>query len=293
MSRSRKLREDIGSKGNSHVNSSLIRSLGLLAIVGTMAACTNQVPPPVTPPSTEPVVTPTPGPSQAPGVFFRDDFDGNMLDDQKWKFFQRSGTGVVRDGKLELLVAGNQPNFPYLLSRGTIIPETGPYYFELAYEILANTNYQAYFCLDYLPAELPEDEPLTKPFMRSAGYYGKLRSIFEVEGGAKTLDSPTVRKDKERYVLRLEFDGNKEYRLIHGGYEVGRVESKRRPTRFWIGSYPLKDVQASPWPHLAIDYVAAGVLAAPAPAQSFAPSPKATPTPSPSPSPSASSSPAP
>jgi hypothetical protein len=264
------------------VNSRLIRSLGLLAIVGAMVACTNQVPPPVTPVSQEPVVTPTPGPSQAPGVFFRDDFDGNALDEQKWKIYQRAGVSLVRDGKLELLTSANQPNFPYLLSRTDIIPETGPYYYESSFAYKAGANYQPIIALDYLPAEAPNEEALTTPFMRSFGHANRVRTVFKLENGEKVVDAPAQAVLNHFYVTRLEFDGQSRYRFILDGVELATFESKRRPKRYWFGSYPFKDVAPGNWPHMLVDYVAAGVLTAPA---SAAPLPTPTPSPSPSPSP--------
>lgn len=260
----------------------MIRRLCLVAILGATAACTNQVPPPVATPSQEAVSTPTPGPSQAPGVFFRDDFDGNVLDEQKWKQFQRNGVAIVRSGSLEMLTAGNQPNYPYVLSRQDIIPETGPYYFETTFSYKVGAANQPFMALDYLPAESPDEEALTTPFMRVFGYANRVRAVFKLENGERTADAPNQAVVNHPYVLRVEFDGDRGYRYILDGVELASFESKRRPKRYWIGSYPFKDITPGVWPHLLIDYVAAGVLVTPASAQ-----PLPTPSPSPSPVPSA------
>lgn len=269
----------------------MTRSLGLVSL-GTLllalAACTNQAPPSTTPPtqqptigSPEPSATSSPSPSADPlsGTQFRDDFDGAALDETKWKLFQRSGLSILKDGRLELLVAGAAPNFPYLLSREGIIPEAGPFYFELAYEIKTGGRNTVSFCLDYLPAESPEEEALTTPFMRTQPFYASLRTFFKVESGEKRFDGLSGWTLGKPHVLRLEGNDAGQYRVIHDGFEVGTFESKRRPTRFWVSNYPLKNTTANTWPHMAFDYVAAGTLAQP---QAAAPYP--TPTPSGAPS---------
>jgi hypothetical protein len=258
-------------------------SLGSLLLA--LAACTNQAPPSTTPPtqqptigSPEPITSVSTSPDPLSGTQFRDDFDAAVLDETKWKLFERNGLSIMKEGRLELLVAGTAPNFPYLLSREDIIPEAGPFYFELAYEFKTGGRNSVSFGLDYLPAESPEEEALTAPFMRTQPFYANLRTIFKVEGGDKSLEARGGYTLAKPHVLRLEGNDAGQYRVIHDGFEVGTFESKRRPTRFWVGNYPLKNIAANSWPHLALDYVAAGTLAAP---QSANPYPTPTPTVSP------------
>lgn len=272
----------------------MTRSLGLVSLGSlllALAACTNQAPPTTTPPTQQPTIgSPAPAMSGSPapttdplsGTQFRDDFDAAALDETKWKFYQRSGLSIMKEGRLELLVAGTAPNFPYLLSRQGIIPEAGPFYFELAYEVKTTGRNTVSFGLDYLPAESPEDEALTAPFMRTQPFYANLRTIFKLEGGDKAFEALGGHTIGKPHVLRLEGNDAGQYRVIHDGFEVATFESKRRPTRFWVGNYPLKSTTANSWPHMAFDYVAAGTLSAP---QAASPYPTPTTSVSPSPTP--------
>jgi hypothetical protein len=271
----------------------MTRSLGLVSLGSlllALAACTNQAPPSTTPPTQQPTIgSPEPAGSVAPsadplsGTQFRDDFDGTVVDEAKWKLFQRSGLSFVKEGRLELLAAGSQPNYPYLLTRENIIPEAGPFYFEFAYEFLAFGRAGIVFALDYLPAESPDEEALTTPFMLSTGFYANIRNTFKLESGNKALDGKNGWTLKQRHVLRLEGNDAGQYRLIHDGFEVGTFESKRRPMRFWLGASNFKNVAATSWPHLAIDHVAAGTLSTPMPASPY-PTPAASESPSGAPS---------
>jgi hypothetical protein len=272
----------------------MTRSLGLVSLGSlllALAACTNQTPPTTTPPTQQPTIgspapamSVSPAPSTEPlsGTQFRDDFDGASVDEAKWKLFQRSGLSFVKEGRLELLAAGSQPNYPYLLTRENIIPEAGPFYFEFAYEFLAFGRAGVVFALDYLPAESPGEEALTTPFMLSTGFYSNIRNTFKLESGSKSLEGKNGWTPKQRHVLRLEGNDAGQYRLIHDGFEVGTFESKRRPMRFWLGASNFKDVAATSWPHLAIDHVAAGTLSTPMPASPY-PTPVASESPSPTP----------
>lgn len=262
------------------MNSSLIRSLSLLAIVGSLAACTNQVPPPVTPASQEPAVTPSPSPSLDPTVRLHDTFDGTSLNDNLWAGYPQRGQILMRNGRLELFTTGRTPNYPYLLTKQRIAEDSGPFYFELTYELLA-AGAGAFLGLDYLPAPAPGETALTDPFMRARDNYTDLRMYFATEKGVVDYNCKDGYKVGTPHTMRVEFDGTTNYRVIFDGVEAGTFVSKRRPEKFWVGNYPLKDTPAtSDWPHLALHEVKSGYLASPAPAVPR-PSPSPTPTPSP------------
>lgn len=222
-----------------------------------------------------PVPTATPTPA---GAAFRDDFDETNLDGSRWLSFPQSGLVRIQDGKLDSLNTGGQKNFPYLVTRDAIIPATGPFYFELAYQFISNGG-QVSFSLDYLPAEAPNEKPLTTPFMVTSGFYDKLRMVFDTETTPQTIDG-TKGIAAGPHVLRIENDGNNTYRVVLDGAEAGTFTSKRRPTKFWMGQNPPKDLaNGATWPRIELDYVAAGPLDAPAPASDAGASTAATPTP--------------
>ena len=111
-----------------------------MALFGALAACNNQTPPTTTPPSTAPSSA-APSASASPaleGADFVDEFDGTGVDATKWDAYQQSGLFLERDGRLEMLNAGNQPNFPMLISKPVIIPQDGPYFFETNFQYLAS-----------------------------------------------------------------------------------------------------------------------------------------------------------
>lgn len=256
----------------------LNRSLALLALM-LLAACTTQAPPPTVMPSSQ---QPAPGasatPTPDPTVRLRDTFDGDTLNAETWAGYPQSGQLLLRNGRLEMFSTGRLPNFPYLLTKRSIIDESGPFYFELTYELLAkgaNVN----LALDYLPAPAPGEPALTQPFMRAKDNYTDLRLLFSTETGDRLFTGKDGYKVGAPHTVRVEYDGTSTYRLIFDGVELGTFASRRRPQKFWVGNYPLKDVTPrTDWPHLALHGVEAGYMVAPA---SAAPLPTPMPTPSP------------
>jgi hypothetical protein len=263
----------------------MIRSLGVVALVAllsALAACNNQTPPPVTPASMAPASAAPPSASPLlQGVDFVDDFSGASVDATKWQVYQQTGLVLIREGRLEILNAGNQPNFPYIVSKNAIIPSDGPVFFEMNFQYFAS-GAPVSFNLDYYPPEAPGKEGLTVPFMTTAPVATALRMTFRTEDGEKVASTPlgVLSTASGPHTFRVEYSGTT-YRVIIDNTELTTFESKRRPVKFWIGNYPNKDVPATAWPRIAIDYVKAGVLTAPASAM-----PLPTPTPSTSASPS-------
>jgi hypothetical protein len=208
---------------------------------------------------------PSASPSAA-AASFRDDFDGPLLDQDKWASYPQSGIIRFEGGKLDLLNTPNQKNFPYLLARHAVIPATGPFFLETSYT-LVSAGAAVSFCLDYLPAEAPNEAPLTRPFMSTSWFYHALKFAFETETGTQTFAGTDGATIGSTHRIRVENDGNTTYRVIFDTTELGTFQSKRRPTRFWIGANPVADLKGgTTWPRLQIDYVAAGVLGAPDPA---------------------------
>lgn len=253
----------------------------LLALFGALAACNNQTPPPVTPASMAPASAPIASPSPSPvleGVDFVDDFSGTGVDESKWRAYEQTGLFLMKDGRLEMLNAGNQPDFPLLISKNTIIPQDGPYAFETNFQYLAG-GAAVSFCLDWEPPEAPGMDGLTVPFMRTQYVATSLRLIFNTEDGPQNVDTGLGAIDPKTgpHTLRIEFDGKDTYRVLFDGQEKGTVTSKRRPRKFWVGAYPNRNVTPTAWPRIAFDYVKAGPYAP-------TPAPAATPTPSASPS---------
>jgi hypothetical protein len=258
-----------------------------LAVAGGLAACNSQ--PPATP-GQQPLITGSPAvaATAAPGALpsadagFRDDFDGASLSEQRWRSLPQTGMITLKDGVLELLNPGNQPNFPYLYTRPAIIPAEGPFYFEFKYRVLALGSTSPSFCLDYAPVSQPGEAPIAEPFMRLSQFYFTLKGTFSTESGPKAYDVPgelrAFSPGEDWHRVRLENDGSGKYRFIVDQKELATFTSTRRPQKFWIGTYPVKDTDASSWPRLQFDYVAAGALGAPDPAQPVAPpSPAAQP----------------
>lgn len=268
------------------MKSSIIRGMGvasLVALFGTLAACNNQTPSPVTPASVGPstgAASPSPSPV-LDGVDFVDDFSGTGVDDSKWRAYQQTGLFLMKDGRLEMLNAGNQPNFPLLISKNVIIPQGGPYFFETNFQYLAS-GAAVSFNLDWEPPEEPGKDGLTVPFMRMQYVATSLRLIFNTEDGPKNVDTGLGTTDPKTgpHTLRIEFDGKDRYRVLFDGNEKGTFMSKRRPRKFWVGAYPNKDVSPTAWPRLAFDYVKAGVFS-PAPASSPTPISASSTTPAP------------
>lgn len=270
---------------NRPLRKTTIAALGAVALA--LAACESDTP--VSPTSQMPTV---PGaeassaPGSTPGVFFRDDFNGTAVDTSRWRAYAQSGVILVRDGKLELLNTGKQPNFPYVVMKDNALPKQGAYYVEFNYEFLASGNVS--FTLDHLPPDSPGQESLTTPFMRTGNVRGDMRVYFDIEKDDPVYTIPDAYEEGASHKLRLECDGQNNFRLFFDQFEVGSFTTERRPLKFWVGQYPLRDVNPTLWPRLTMDYVACGVLssatsAAPLPT----PTPKPTPTPAPTPEPAA------
>jgi hypothetical protein len=249
----------------------MARRLPLPLVALLLAACAPAPTPAVTPtaaatvcppaPSAAPTATPTP---VATG--FRDDFDGPVLDPERWTSFPQSGIVRFEGGKLDLLNTANQKNFPYLLSKPNVIPASGPFFLEVSY-VLISGGTAISLSLDYLPAEAPGEKPVTKPFMFTNWFYSSLQLNFDTENGAPVFYGPKGYAFNTPHRLRVENDGSSHYRVIFEQTEIGTFESKRRPTRFWVGANPVADLKTGAnWPRLQLDYVAAGPLDAPDPA---------------------------
>lgn len=256
----------------------------LLASLAVLAACDVQVPPRTQTTSTPNITFGSGSAAPSGGLGFRDDFDGQTLDESHWISFQQSGLITLKDGQVELLNTGRQPNFPYMLSRSSVIPQDGPWFLEIKFSYLMLGAVS--FALDHLPAEAPGEEALTKPFLLVTSR-SKFTFTADIEGNTDpTTFSPEVVEANKDYLLRVEGDSQGHNRVILDGREVLLFETTRRPSRFWIGQNPPKDVAPQTWPRILIDYVATGVLAAPASAEPYvAPTPKPTPTPKPKPTP--------
>ena len=226
---------------------------GLIAVT-VLAACNNPEAPPV------PVASATPTPAAtAPAGPFRDDFEGDRLNPDVWSAFEQTGVIAVRQGMLEVLNAGTQPNFPYIVTRHDVIPPAGPFYFEISYKLVTAGKNVA-FCLDYMPAAAPGEESLTEPFMRTEASADQMKVYFDLEQSDYTATIQAGYSSDALHTLRLEGDGKNNYRLLHNGQEVGVFSSTRRPQKFWLGTYPQTDKRPGVWPRVTIDHVAAGTL---------------------------------
>lgn len=230
-------------------------ALGLAALAA-LAACNNPEAAPVPVASASP--SPAPAASTQPGAF-RDDFDGDRLDAARWSAFEQSGIIAVRQGALEVLNAGTQPDFPYLLTKSDIIPASGPFFFEISYKLVTGGKNVA-FCLDYLPSAEPGKESLTQPFMRTEATDKQMKVHFDLEESDYTSTIAAGFASDAFHTLRLEGDGKSHYRLLHNGQEVGVLSTSRRPQKFWLGAYPQTDKRPGIWPRITLEYVAAGTL---------------------------------
>lgn len=234
--------------------------------------------------------SPSPAPSVAAG--FREDFDGPSLAPAVWSAFPQSGILHFDSGHLELINSSGTKNYPYLVTKNPIIPASGPWYFEMSFAVVTQGTPPS-FSLDYLPADGPGDMPLTSPFMSTTTFYNALRMNFVTENGVKTYDGAKGNQPGAFHRLRVENDGQLNYRVIFDQTELGRFTSKRRPQKFWLGQNPPKDanIAVPSWQRLQLDYVAAGTLDTPDPATPEGPATgaasAATGAASPAPSPSA------
>lgn len=263
------------------LEANLIRCMSGVAVCGvlaTLVACQNGGAPAAVTPTAEmtPLATPVPSDDGLQHAGFKDDFSSPRLDTSRWKLFEQSGLVLFKEGRLELLNAGRAKNFPYLVTRRAIIPDDGPFFFEINYEILAAAEIGTSFCLDYAPPEEPGVAHVSAPFMQAYAA-GSLMPIFNTENGEVRLEVPEGGKPGKPHKLRVEYGGTGIYNVLFDGTSIGTVKSKRRPSKFWTGIYPQVDRNEVFWPRVALDEVAAGVLKEPAPI------PTATPTPTPEP----------
>lgn len=272
------------------MKSSLIRPLSgviALAALGLAAACNNQ-PPAATTPTQQPTIggsaapTASGAPAATPGAStplpegadFVEEFSGPTLDEAKWQLVKQAGLTLFEDGRLQMLSAGTKPTFPFLATRDVIIPQDGPFFFELKYQYLSN-GAPVSFNLDYYPPEQPNMDGLTIPLMRTMPVATAMRMIFHTETGEPFVDTglDAYLSTTGPHTMRVEFDGTETYRVLFDNVERGTVTSKRRPRKFWVGNYPNRTTAGQSWPHIALDYLKAGVLAAPAVASSPSPKP--------------------
>jgi hypothetical protein len=207
-------------------------------------------------------------------VGFRDDFDGDALDGERWTSFAQSGIIRLANGKLDVLNTGGQKNFPYVVTKHNVIPSEGPFFVEFSYNVVT-VGQQVSFQLDYLPAEQPNEKALTSPFMTTNWFYTSMRLIFDTESAPIQFQSKGGYGDNTFHRVRIECDGQRNYRVIFDQTELGTFQSKRRPQKFWLGTNPVKDVGAGvTWPRLQVDYFEANALTTPDPAlPAGAPSP--------------------
>ncbi len=255
---------------------------------------------PTGPPSASPTAPAASPSALAPGVFFRDDFDGDKLDITRWKVFEREGRVLVADGHLEMLVGGRVATFPLVVPVDDNLPKVGPYYLELRYE-MSSLGRISGFNVDYVPPASAADPGVTEPFMRWLTFRNTVNFYFKTESTTLNAVAPDdALKVKTPHRFRLECDGKGTYRVILDDAELSRLQSLRRPSRLWFGAFPNQPVGPTGWATMRIDYVESGVLVTPDPARPRPPS--ASPTPadmptaevspdvdlSPSPSPSAS-----
>lgn len=247
----------------------------LLGTLFLMSACNTGIGgAPVAGGSASPGVTTTAGGTPTPpGGEFREEFEGTLLDPERWLSFDRGGVTVVHNGVVDMLTTSNQTNFPDLVSKLDIIPQAGPWSFEVGYKIPTVGPSSASFSLDYLPPTNAEDGGLTQPFMRTLGVEGDLVVVFNLESGEKSVKVPGGNVPNKDLQLRVECDDKNSYRLLAGAVEVTTFTSKRRPRKFWIGAYPKPSGNPVNWSRYNIDYVAVQVIYTPAAATPLAAAP--------------------
>jgi hypothetical protein len=244
----------------------------------------------------------SPRPSRPPGAasgpFFRDEFDGDQIDTDRWIVQDNDGLVVAQDGRL-LMVGTGSRNFPRLLSRIEVFPPRGARFLEVGYEMLTDGWYPG-FNLDHLPPERPGERP-EKAFVSTRPFYSGLMVVIPSTG--VTLPGPVntgVVGKPHRF--RIEVKEDESYRFIVDNDEVGTTAASQRPPRnFWIGNELFPTGEPMVWAKLAIDYIETGEMTAPAAtnakpvepqatatapvAASDSPSPAAPPSPSPEPPP--------
>jgi hypothetical protein len=251
------------------------RLLALVALVGAAAwGCHSDpnviVAPPTTPslrpsgtpaPSASPLISPSPSPSVGlDGLAFRDDFMTSPLDTSRWNYHAQSGIIQVNKGVLDVLNAGAQKNFPYIVTRENIIPPVGAWFFETEYQYVSGGAW-ASICLDFLPNDEPNQKALTQPFMTTQQNDSDLKIAFDTESKPQSFTAPKGATAGTFHRLRVECDSNQTYNVLYDNVVLGTFSSKRRPQKFWIGANPPTDLTtAVNWPRIQFHYVAAGPL---------------------------------
>lgn len=196
---------------------------------------------------------------------FDEEFSGVTLDAAQWQSFAQSGVISVHDGLLDLVTSANVPNYPYVVTKADIIPQDGAFFFETKYNRLSFGAVPS-ISLDYLPASAPNVAPLTQPFMALGTHDSNLTLIFNLENGTKTYDIPNSATLNVAHRIRVENDGQGNYRVIVDETQIATFHSAYRPMKFWIGANPPKDRTPGDWSRMTLDYVKAGLLTAPDPA---------------------------
>lgn len=261
-------------------------------LVGSLASAPGQAP--YSPGASNATLSNVDNTGQAPvdanGVF-RDDFSGTSLDDARWYSLEQTGVIQVAGGVAELLNTGSAANYPYIATRQAIVPAAGPFYVEFSYKCQSSGS-QIAFGLDAAPPLAPTDPVPATPFFYTNWVYDKMAVAVE---GALVGSVPNSLGAGKGHTVRIEVDANGMARVIADHAQYGQaVKMKHRPTRFFMGPWPLFKDLAKPasWPRIDLDYVEAGPLTnpdvatppptpTPAPAKTPTPKPTATPTPKP------------
>lgn len=220
---------------------------------------------------------------------FHEHFEGSALDPAHWVALPQGGVLNVGDGQLDMFVTAPARSFPYIVTRNPVVPATGPFYVEWVYAVPTSGSGQTTFGLDALPPMGVGDAVSATHTFNTQWRYSSI--VCYVEGqevglAAKAFNTPGF------HDMRVEVDADNNLRVIfdHGQVAVART-IKKRPTRFFVGGYPLlkSSDKALPWPRVQLKSVDAGVLDKPDPATP-PPAPSPTPThvvPTPTPRPTA------
>lgn len=222
--------------------------------------------------------SPRPSSGGAVGGFFRDDFNGPEIDQERWAALELDGVMMIRNGRL-WMVGGATMNYPRLVSRVEVLPASGPRFLQLEYEFLS-VGQPPSFCLDYLPAVDEKEIGAEKPYFWTKGFYSSLElraSPFEIPAmGPEGSGEPG-----KPHVFRVEIDAANTYRFIVDDREIlVQKGPARAPRNFWIGNLIHKPGDGIVMARMAIDKFETGVLTTPAVA-----TPLSTPTPAPTPTP--------
>ncbi|MEB3221678.1 MAG: hypothetical protein VKS61_06325 [Candidatus Sericytochromatia bacterium] len=206
-------------------------------------------------------------PAASSGPFFRDDFNGDVLDGSRWVTLDNDGVVLVQNGRL-LMVGTGSRNFPRLISRVEVFPSSGPRFLELRYELLTD-GWVPGFNLDYLPAMRPGERALERPFASSRPFYsGLMISISPFDQASNTPGPDNTCVPGKPHTFRIEVDAEENHRFIIDDREVTKHPGPGRPVRnFWIGNELFPTGEPLVWSKLAIDYFETGKLTKPADAR--------------------------